>query len=264
MTPLFLIRGMDWTERSAGINMLHKLAEVLTEKGEEVYLGPCRLRKGSTAPLFDGKKVALAVEEKRPIICIEPEIVGGSNSWANLTVRWLLNLPGKANKDVSGTWSKDDLYCHFYDNYKYRDSIPLSLPHIDRTLFHNEDNEFDKWRDVDCFYARKALFSGEKNLCPKGALDLSDAEMSLESLAKLFRHTRKLYVMEFTACSIEAVLCGADHEFIPNAYQPEYPSNRDWGTWYTDFERSSDATVEDFLDECYWRVKLPRKVWVRA
>jgi len=127
----------------------------------------------------------------------------------------------------------------------------------------------DARRDIDCFYAKKAVYFGEKRDCPSGAVDVSPSEGVVaaggwEKLADLFRRTRTFYTMEDTATSIEAALCGAKVRYVLNAYQPEPPPIDDFVSWYADLEARSDCEIDHFLDVCYDRLSLKREVYATA
>ena len=77
-----------------------------------------------------------------------------------------------------------------------------------------------------------------------------------EKLADLFRRTRIFYTMEDTATSIEAALCGAKVQYIPNAYQPTAPPIDDFVEWYTNLEKRSSVEIDNFINVCYDRLGL--------
>lgn len=258
--PIFLIRGMDWTPTSAGIRCLHTLCAMLLDQGEEAYLSACHLQNGSKA-----RTLHPSVLDARRIVLIEPEIMEGKkHDWTHLEVRWLLNLPGKAGKDQSATWGKNDLLYHFDERFRFLDSHPLVVPHVDRTFFNNEHNNMDNKRDLDCFYARKAIHFGESRQCPDGAIDISPDQGHAglgdwKQLATLFRRTKTLYVMEDTATAIEAALCGAKIKYIKNSYMPIPPAMNDLAEWYANLERRAGVEVDNFVNVCYMRLGMVRQ-----
>lgn len=244
MTPLFLVRGWDYTERSAGQKLLHILAEKLSERGESVRMSDCKKRPGSTLKED-------FVMEGRKIIVIEPEVIGGINPWSDLTVRWLLNVPGKTGPDLRSSWGKDDAIFHLCSEFSVEGSRPLSFGMVDHSIFNSDDSSS---RTINCFYARKARFySGEELECPEGFLDLSDATYSSKGLASIFRRTKKLVTMDLTCCSVEALLCGAEHEFVTSSYLPEPPVS-DYLAWHEEMEKKSESRLTQFIEYCYDRV----------
>ena len=88
-------------------------------------------------------------------------------------------------------------------------------------------------------------------------LDVSNANLSQEKLAAIFRKTRAFYTAEVTACSVEAILCGAKHNFIVSDYISE-PPIKDYLAWHKEFEDRSAASLDNFLNVCYERIKFDR------
>jgi hypothetical protein len=253
MKPLFLVRGWDYSERSAGQKLLHMLADRLAEKDEMVRMTKCKLRPGSKFKCAEPGDI-----EGRKIIVIEPEVVGGEISWADAVVRWLLNNPGKAGIDQRWSWGKNDAIFHLCPQFAIEGSQPLSFGMIDHCVFNND---VPQERTLNCFYGRKARMIMGHVECPEGFIDLSDASYSQFELADIFRRTKKLITMDLTCCSVEALLCGAEHEFKTSSYLPE-PPVLDYLSWHKEMEDNSDASLENFLDVCYKRVGLDRKVLV--
>ena len=96
----------------------------------------------------------------------------------------------------------------------------------------------------------------------KGCDDLSEGNLTQKELAKVFRKTRKLYFAEVTALRPEAALCGAQTEFVTSSYEPVIPKGLDDPlAWHEEQERTSDSSLEHFLDVCYDRVGLKREVY---
>lgn len=258
--PLFLIRGINWTKTSAGVNLIHTLAERLHEKGEVVMMGPCELKPGSPIRVIRNP----ADVEGYKIVIIEPEVVPDIANFADLVVRWFLNVPGKSGADVTHTWGPDDALFHLCPQFAFKDSKPLSFGMVDHSIFNNDNNPDDRNRTLNCFFARKArFFSGVHFPCPEGYTDLSDTHYTHEELAQIFRKTKKLVTMDLTCCSVEALLCGAHHEFIRSSYLPE-PPVEDYLAWHSEMENKSEERLEQFLNYCYQRVGFERKALAAA
>lgn len=255
MKPVFVIRGIPYSNRSGGVRALHMLAKMLDERGERVIMS-CE----SKYPLLP-----VDIDSKDPVVLIEPEVVGLQCPVEGVvTVRWLLNSPGKANVDRSAGWNEKDLLFHFEERFKFKDSQPLCVPHVNEDIFHNRENPDDGNRDVDCFYSHKAAFAGEKRKIVGRAYDISPnagiiAPGDWDTLASLFRKTRTLYTMEETATAIEAALCGAQVVYLPNGYMPEPPKITDHIAWYRAIIERSESEVDNFVDICYKRTGI--SVW---
>lgn len=254
MKPLFMIRGVHYTTRSAGAKLLHSLAEKLIEKGEEVRMSPCNLRNGSSIKIIHDPSEIRGWKT----VVVEPEIMSGEQPWADLVCRWLLNVPGKAGPDKSMTWGKNDSIFHLVPQFATKTSRPLTMPMIDHSIFHNENNPNDKNRKVDVFYARKAKAFGGYEIPDGDFFDISDENLSQEALADLFRQTRTFMTPELTACSVEALLCGAQNKFIPSKYLPVPPVD-DYLAWHKAMEDNSDGDVENFIHYCYEKLGLRRE-----
>lgn len=259
MKPLFLITGISWRENSAGVCLLHTLGERLIDKGEMIRMSPCRLREGSRIQFIRNDSDL----QGRKVILIEPEVRAGNQEWPDLTVRWYLNLPGKCAPDVSHTWGKNDLIASMATTFDVPGSIPLRFGMIDHSVFNNDNNPDDKNRTMNCFYGLKAHRYCRDLKVPEGVRDLSAGNLPQVELADIFRKTRKLYFAEVTACAPEAALCGAQTEFVTSSYEPVIPKGlEDPLAWHKEQEDNSDASLENFLDVCYKRVGLDRKVLV--
>ena len=120
--PIFLVHGFDWIRNSAGIRCLHKLAELLSDRGEDVYISECYLKPGSRLRIWDD-----SFKGDKKIILIEPEINAGQAP-VELTVRWLLNFPGKVGTSTMATWGQNDLLVHFDESFALPGSISLVVP----------------------------------------------------------------------------------------------------------------------------------------
>lgn len=252
MKPVFLIQGIDYRQNSAGIRCLHTLCEKLLDRNEDAWLSRCLLAENSSARIATSEDIESF--QDRDVVIILPEILGGRYPWAALTVRWLLNSPGKVGEDKSGEWQDSDLLCHFEPAFRMKDSIPLAVPHVDRKVFNNLDNPFDNKRVSGCFYAKKTRCAGFDAPCPKGLVDITDMDLMPQDLAFIYRQSRFFYTTEPTACSIEAELCGARNVYLPSDYMKKPPEVTDFVSWYGDLERRSDRELDSFVDVCYDRL----------
>jgi len=245
--PVFIIKGLDYDRGSGGIRALHELAKMLSDRGEKVTMPYCKPRY---------ELPAVSIEDPGPYILILPEVMEGVCPDADLTVRWLLNAPGKSARDTTPTWGKNDLLFHFEDHFAYGNSRPLCVPHVDEGMFHNKENLHDKCRDIDLFYSHKANFHGSYKKIPNGAIDISQRGGTIkkgdwEALALLFRRCKTLYTMEETATTLEAALCGAKIEYVLSDYLPTLPPVVDHIEQYQKIKERSAREVDDFISFCY-------------
>lgn len=256
MKPLFLIRGVDWRENSAGICLLHTLGERLIDKGEFVRMSRCKLKAGSHIEFINYDKDSTG----RKVVLIEPEIAAGTQAWPDLTVRWYLNAPGKCGPDQSHTWGKEDLIAVLSPIFEVPGSVLLTFGMIDHSIFNNDNNKNDNSREMDCFYGKKAEFIGGLK-CPNGMVDISNINVSQKDLAKIFRKTRILTVAEITSCYPEAALCGAKTVFMPNDYEPmTHPLYKDALAWHQHMEDNADSSLDNFIKVCCDRIGLRESV----
>ncbi len=241
----FIVYAPSWTYRSGGTRALHNLCHRLNVMGENAYVHPASVvdLRLQTPPL--GPRGTDWISD--PICCVYPEVVRGNPFNADLSVRWLLNAPGRANADTTDSWGADDLIFHWAASFKRGESELLSLPVIDKAIFNNKDNEADRHRHGSFVYSQKAFTAGEPVPTNLG-LNLADYIIQPEMLAQLLRCTKTLYLCEESMIALEADLCGCRVEYVESDFLPRPP-----GPWIEHSDLEARQMVQNMIDACYRR-----------
>lgn len=218
--PYYLLIS-DYTEKSAGVRAMYYLCHALNLLGQEAYI------LGSKTDVNHLRTPSLKISDfnrhrksQRVPIIIYPEVVFGNPLEMPFIVRWLLNKPGV----VGGSEELNDGEMIFtYADYFVPEGMSLPLlktPLIDRTVFNNDDNPYDKQRQGKVYYAHKYLIDGgELTEHVKDARSLcQDVELTRQELAEILRRSELLYCYEASSIIGEAQLCGCPVAIIPTSY----------------------------------------------
>mgnify|MGYP001569185252 CR=1 FL=1 len=230
----FIIYAPDYTHRSAGVRALHRLAELLNVFGEHCFITG-RPKPGSKIPIM-----LQGVALERPVVGIYPEIVGGNPFDADVVVRWMLNVPGRANSDTTSTWGPKDIKVGWLP--QYADQV-LRVPVIDRSIFHNDENPFDHRRKGAMVYCGKANAHGVP--VPDYGPNLANLVIPTELLGWLLRYIETLYVCEESTIADEARACGCEVKYVLSDYLPEEPGQSPEPT-----NAQTEAMVSSLIERC--------------
>lgn len=241
--PFFLVYAKDWLQRSAGRRALHLLAHALNKKGCDAYVAMCSVVNPQLfTPLISDERIAALRAAGRPCIAIYPEVIHDDPLQGDVVVRWLLNRPGLFRGDFPGHYGAGDL--HFYWTPEYLtlpvEAWPLMLPHVDTSIFHNDNNPHDSQRSGRVVFARKYLDAGYE-IEPEmlaGSVDISlrapeYRSIAPQELASLFRRSRYLVCYEESSITVEAELCGCPVVYRRSAYLREIPAPLGTFGWTT-------------------------------
>jgi glycosyltransferase involved in cell wall biosynthesis len=231
--PFFVVYAKDWLQRSAGRRALHLLAHFLNERGAQAYVSACSVVNPKLhTPIIDAAGIARLRGAGRPCVAIYPEVIHDDPFQADVAVRWMLNKPGLFRPGFRGQYGESDL--HFYWDPEYQtlpvEAWPLKLPHIDRTIFNNENNPLDASRKGRVLFARKYLDAGHR-IEPElldGTIDISLRPPEYRSippqeLASIFRAARYLITYEPSSVTMEAQLCGCPVVYRLSNYMRQPP-----------------------------------------
>lgn len=236
----FVIYAPDYTHRSAGVRALHWLCHRMRELGESAYLFKTPIRN----PTLNTSCISDIRALRGPVVAIYPEVVGGNPFCADIVVRWLLNWPGRANKDTSGTWSSSDIKVYWSDSYAEGPAQLLYLPIIDRIYFHNQNNPFDATRSMQFVYSGKAEAAGEP--VPTYGPNLCNYAIPTELLGWMLRYSKTLYVCENSIIAVEAEECGCKVEYVLSKYMPKEPKK-----WEEPTEAQTMRMIGGMIDACH-------------
>lgn len=217
----YYIYAPEYTQKSAGIRMLHSLCHALNEFGAEAYIvgTPDRVTALRT-PLLRRSDVIRHYHHRLIPIMVYPEVVSGNPLKMPFVVRWLLNKPGILSRD--NRFAESDML-FTYDKAFFDESLGishLSIPAADLSVFNNSENPLDLEREGACYYAHKYLAAGgQLTEHVLGATSLcQDKQLTPQEIAQILRRSSCLYCYEPTALITEALLCGCPVVMIPSPY----------------------------------------------
>jgi len=225
----YYIFAPPYSESSAGIRVLHLLADAINRMGGTAFIASNLFAAHSAtrpAHILAPVLTWAQAEEHRKAgikpIALYPEVVEGNPLRSRAVVRYVLNLPGL----LGGPSAYDE--AEFV--YGYGKRLAREIGHPERSLFLPAIDLAD-WpqpegvqaRTQTCYYASKykAVHNGEVFGVPPGAIEITrslSTSINQDELKALLARSRRLYVFENTALAIEAPLCGCPVVMMPNAY----------------------------------------------
>jgi len=227
----FLITSPGYAPSCGGIGVLHKLAQLLAEFGEETYLLTTHLDPRMT-PKFTWLKspnvvatqgdIVLEGEDLENTVVIYPDIINENPLDAKHVVRWLLSTPC----DGRFKYGADDLVYLFDKRYSTGDAYKpnnapievegvLNVMFVDFELFKNRQEE--RIPNSQCFLIRKGVVP-DSPMHKTDALFLDDFAYHGDhvSLANVFNKYETLICYDpFTFIATQAVLCGCRAVVVP-------------------------------------------------
>lgn len=208
----FVIVSPQFSNSSGGILVLHKLAHLLAEFGEQAYINVPTLN--SSKAKYLSQEQILSLNFNRTMF-IYPEIITGNPYNAKHITRWLLNTPGIIAGN--GVYGKSDLVYKFWNYFKApdEDNVNGELRCFDLKLNQFNNKNFPK--SGECFLIKKGAYAGKKiNKHSSSALNL-DKFISDEYLSYVFNLKEKFISYDvLTYHSIQAALCGCISIVIPD------------------------------------------------
>ena len=239
----YLVYCPPYTVLSAGIVVMHRLANELHKRGLAVYTNAV-----TQNPKWDRLPVITKMEGE--CIAVYPEIVSDNPFGCGTIVRYLLNKPG-----FWGNVNYFDTDILFVYSDWWNEEIGVNLP-PERVMNLNAIIE-DEWhdlglpRDIDLWYKGKGI--GPFDQHPQGTLflprDCPAGYDQHEWMRGLLGRCRTLYSYDnVTALADIATLCGCEVVYIPDprvSLKPrELPDVR---KWYQDNEVEFQSKLDGFI-----------------
>jgi O-antigen biosynthesis protein len=220
MKPKFTIFTPPYTDKSAGIWLLHFLCHSLNNLGYQSSLVCFDLNNIWTNPEF---KTPLAYQHDS--IVIYPEIISGNPLGAEKVVRYLLNNEGFfTGKKIE--WGRNDFPLSFSAMYR-NDCDILFYPIANLDLFYDAGRQ----RNGYCLYKGKNIYRGP--MPHFECLEITRAwPQTKRELAEIFRSKLFLFSCDsYTSTCLDAALCGC----IPILLKPAHEAGELGKFWANDF-----------------------------
>lgn len=207
----YYIEAPPYRRTSSGIRVLHMLCHALNLMGEEAYVTTTvtqpSLRTPSLTEEIVRRHEALGLN---PIV-VYPEVVAGNPRRGASVVRYLLNRPGLlgGSADLDPTELIYGYGEQVLPSHVDRENV-LFIPHMDLTIFNNQDNPLDSRRSGSLLYVGRyhEALKLYPELVANTVLITHDWPESHEELAALFRRSASLHCFESTGVALEAAICG--------------------------------------------------------
>lgn len=218
----YYIAAPTYTETSAGIRVLHLLAQALVRRGMLAYVAD--LQRGVVAnrafsgPVAVPTLTAAIVREHHSRglspIAVYPETMSGNALGAATVVRYFLNYPGVLGGQRE--FPSTDLRLAFSQAVADASGaeMVLCLPTSDPRVFRPDTNAE---RDLVLAYAAKFRKAGGEPALPLGAVEITSNSPRRGELPGLLTRGSELHVWEDTALIIEALLSGCPVVLRPEA-----------------------------------------------
>ncbi|MFA6102164.1 MAG: hypothetical protein WCV67_03190 [Victivallaceae bacterium] len=186
----FIIRAPHYRNSSAGIRVLHRLAELLNQAGyNAICTKQCQKIKGDT-------------------IVIYPEITRGNPFKAKYIVRYILNAPGRLGGPSS--FAKSDLLVAYSPDLSgYAQGEILTVNVIEDFFCYNGET-----KSLDYFYKGKGINTEHPAI--QGLAEITPQwPASRLELSDILKKTRTLYTYDNYTCLIsEAIRCGCNVMYV--------------------------------------------------
>jgi GT2 family glycosyltransferase/glycosyltransferase involved in cell wall biosynthesis len=257
----YYIYAPPYRRTSAGIKVLHLLCHALNEIGEEAYVTTDvtdqRLRTPELNDAIKERHKKLNIEP----ITVYPEITNGNPLEGKLVVRYIMNIIGLLGGPKEYPQS-DLILAHSIDIIPEGMSyLPLFLPTVDDSIFHNKKNPDHKKRKGKLIYPGR--FSEALKVHPELLEDSTIITGSWpethQHLAELMRKSSVLYCFTYSAISLEAILCGCPVVFMPSPYNKKFFGESELGKGGYTFENKPEA-----ISLARKTLNQPRKAYVKS
>jgi hypothetical protein len=232
--PYYIV-SPPFTEKSAGVKVLHMLCHALNVNGQRAYTVVMNTRpQGGEVYCARFVAPALTPEAKQhyaargidPIV-IYPDIVSGNPLNAKRVVRWLLAPAGayggdKAFPATDSVWSYSTRIARAagYPNV-------LTCPASDPAVFVPSPGIE---RHGTCFYSHKHRLLGGRLTDEAIHSTEITRQMPRADVIRLLQHSELFYAYEDTFLIMEAVLCGCPAVLLPSETFKECHTLEDFGT----------------------------------
>lgn len=208
--PYYIVTP-GFTDRSAGIRLLHELCSLLNKLGFEAYVDTADVSGSLWTPtLTPSIKKAHFAAGRKPIV-IYPEVTRGHPMGLGLPVRYALYFPGRYGSGVA-VYPEDEIV------FKHRDLLypsgqELHLPIVDLDLFAVPSPAVE--RDITLVYYNR--YNGPLQDHGENVVEISSKHpVPHKETANLYRRAKVMYAYEGATATIEARLCGCPVVLVPN------------------------------------------------
>lgn len=232
----FLIVAPMYTDKSAGIVVLHELCDALNKRGYPSaihFIGQTGLmvsnQPGYYGPGLKWYQLADYEEAQQFInegVVIYPEVVTGNPLNAPRVVRYLLNSEGFVAKNSMQATAQDFILA-YQESYHPNPHAILTKPcHFN--VFNTENSLPVMERKMDMTYIGKGAHHGECYVLPDSVELTRTWPSNRAELAILLKNTRYLYTWDYRTQTVtDAMLCGAIPIFMSlaplNSYDDLHP-----------------------------------------
>ncbi|WP_436873604.1 glycosyltransferase family 2 protein [Kosakonia sacchari] len=203
----YLIVAPDYSEASAGIQVLHYFCQTINNSGGKAWIVGGTVNPKWNTPRLTEDDYAQLQNSGEPWIAVYPEVTSGNPLRAPVVVRYMLNREGVMNGNRLD-FSPDDLFFWYRDEFADKEYQPalLNIDNYDLELFQDDNPH----KDLDLLYINRLPPSViEYDKLPKNLTVLSmQNPLPLEDLAKVLKRGRVLYSYESSGTCLLANLCG--------------------------------------------------------
>ena len=222
----YLVLAPAYTQRSAGIRVLHTLCNELNACGHTAYLIFYRLRTGGGVDLYTSDDdseycSALGHIQRLPatadIACfrklideayvVYPEVLQGNPLDAPRVVRYVLNSPA-ANGYPMLEGERDFIVGFTRQFWDTPNSVATLI--VEEPVFNDEHSRPATERSMDCTYVGKGVNYGACFRVPGSVSIERHWPAEKEALAVMLRNTRYFFTWDLVSqTNIDALMCGA-------------------------------------------------------
>lgn len=251
--PYYIV-APGYSDKSAGIRLLHRLCSLLNQLGLEAYVDTPRTHGDLWTPQLTKATISAHYKAGRRPIVVYPEVSVGQPLKLGLPVRYVLYYPG-----VHGGRRQFDeslIYCYRHAFYP---GVPkLQPPAVDTDLFYPPPPGTE--RDLTLVYYNR--YSGPVQTFAANQQEISSKNpVPHAQTGDLYRRAKILYAYEESAAVHEARICGCPVALIPN--KERLPEHKDdffiygdsglaWGLDPGEIERA--MTTAHLANETYFKV----------
>lgn len=203
----YLIVAPDYSEASAGIQVLHFFCQTINNSGGKAWIVGGTVNPKWNTPRLTEEDYAQLQNSGEPWIAVYPEVTSGNPLRAPVVARYMLNREGVMNGNRLD-FSPDDLFFWYREEFAEKEYQPalLNIENYDLELFQDDNPH----KDLDLLYINRLPTSViEYDKLPKNLTILSmQNPLPLEELAKVLKRGRVLYTYESSGTCLLANLCG--------------------------------------------------------
>lgn len=206
----FLICAPPYTDKSAGIVVLHELHQEMVKLGYDAHLA-IFIPFTETQTRYHGPADIADIIENG--IVIYPEVITGNPLGAKRVVRYFLSKEGAASGNPVHAGANDFILA-FSPIYHAKPHAILTKE-ATNPVFHDRDALPWHERTLDCTYIGKGAFYTQCAVIEQTTEITRNWPETKQELADLLRKTRFVYMYDnMTALRTDAIRCGAVPVFL--------------------------------------------------